>query len=173
MTGFRTVAGFPIRRSSIIGRTIVSPERPSVSPDGVADRRLFIAADAAGYRKQSEFDQAAMRCDLLDLLDGAAAAAGLPRPAWRRRPCGVGELATLSVDGPARPVADSFVRELDAELFRYNLSRRQDARLYLRLSVHYGQFGNWYNLPLGSVVEHQAERVPQARADRADPVPHR
>jgi hypothetical protein len=144
-----------------------------VAPDGVADRRLYIAADAAGYRTPSDFDQAAMRSDLLDLLDGAAAAARLPRPTWRRRPSGLGELASFTIDEPARVAGERFVRQLDAQLFRYNLSRRHDARLHLRLSVHCGRFGRWYHLPLGSVVEHQAESVPKARPDGADPVPHR
>jgi len=145
-----------------------------VSPDGVADRRLYVAADADGYGKQSIFDQAATRCALLDLLDGAATAVGVRRPNWRRRP-GHGELAALPIEEPARPVIDRFVRELDAELFRYNFSRRPEARLRIHLSIHCGQLDQTlrYALPLGGVVEHQAERVPQTRADRADPVPYR
>ena len=145
-----------------------------MSPDGVADRRLYIAADAAGYSKQSDFDQAATRCALLDILDAAVAAAGLGRPSWRHRPSG-GALAVLPIDGPGRAVANRFLRELDAELFRYNFSRRPEARLRINLSIHCGQLDRTlrYALPLGGVVEDQAERVPQTRPDRADPVPYR
>jgi hypothetical protein len=112
----------------------VSLERTNRAPDGLTDGRLCIATDTSGYSKQSDLDQAAIRRDLLDVLDGAAAAAGLRRPTWRRR--STGEFAELPIDEPARLVVDRFVRELDAELLRYNLPRPPKARMSMRVTVY-------------------------------------
>lgn len=63
----------------------------------------------------------------------------------------------MVVDGAARPIVDRFVREVEAELFRYNLSRRPGARLRVSVSVRCGQLTR--ECVLGGVVEHKAECV--------------
>ena len=124
---------------------VASPERPNV----------YIAADADGYREQSDLDQAATLLDLLEIVEGAMTAAGLDRPTWRPQPGG-GAFARLD---PEERVADGFVSALDAELFHYNLSRRPCSRMRLRVEVHSGRLCVHAQPESGGVVENQAERM--------------
>ena len=113
-------------------------------PHGPTDRRLAITADPAGPA-ESDLDQLATHRDLLDLLDAASTAAGLPRPTW----CDDSPArAELPIDEPAPLAADRFVQELDAQLVRYNLPRQPTARLRLRLTIHCGHTPQTYALPL-------------------------
>jgi hypothetical protein len=124
-----------------------------LSANGPPDQRLFLTADCVDCRSGSELDRiAAQRC-LLDVVDAAAAATGLPRLAWARRPIGPGELTELPIDEP--PGIDGFLSELDAELFHHNVTRRSTDRLRLRTAIHYGRNSQLVD----STVLHQALRL--------------
>lgn len=88
---------------------------------------------------RSDVDQREVQRGISEVCDGAAGAAGLRRDAWIRQPSGDGELAVLPADEPEEVVVDRYVRELDAELARYNGRLRTDARLRLRVAVHFGR----------------------------------
>jgi hypothetical protein len=98
-----------------------------------------MAADAAGYRAGNDFDQAAVQRGLLEVMDGAASAVGVRRLEWQRQPAGDGEFAVLPPEESEPLVVDPFIRELDAQLRRYNLPRQPWARLRLRMAVHFGR----------------------------------
>jgi hypothetical protein len=101
-------------------------------------RHLCVAIDAKGYSDLDATAQEELQAVLLRLLDGATAAAGLDRLAWSRQEQGDGELALLPPDQSEDVVVDAFARELDALLDKYNHGRRPDARLRLRLAIHFG-----------------------------------
>jgi hypothetical protein len=118
--------------------------------NGRRDQRLFLAADAVESRAGSELDRIATRRWVLDIVDAAVAAAGLPGLAWNERH---GCLAELHLDDTA--VLDRLVAELDAVLVRHNVTRRLADRLRLRVAVHYGQNGRLVD----AAVLHRAMRL--------------
>ncbi|NEW41409.1 hypothetical protein GV794_19570 [Nocardia cyriacigeorgica] len=103
-------------------------------------RRLLLAVDAVGYGARDDQRQHALQANLLHLLDLAAARAGLHRDAWAKQPQGDGELAVLPADESEREqmIIDGFVRELNNALIAHNRDLRDEARLRLRLAIHFG-----------------------------------
>jgi hypothetical protein len=118
--------------------------------------RLCIAADSVNHRNDTDLDRTAAQCGLLDVLDAASSFAGLRGLTWHPRPDGAGQLAVPPVETPEPLVVDRFLRELDAELFRYNVPRRPGDRLRLRVAIHYGQL---VGRLIDSVVLHEALRL--------------
>jgi len=113
-------------------------------------RRLCVAIDAKSYGALDDVAQYDTQVLLPEVLDEAAAAAGLDRSAWLKQPQGDGELALVPPDQPEPRVVDDFVRELDAILQLRNHGRRPDARLRLRMAI---DFGVAYEAPYGFAGE--------------------
>ncbi|TDQ04762.1 hypothetical protein [Labedaea rhizosphaerae] len=114
-----------------------------------------MAVDARGYSRGSDQDQRELQRVLVASCDHAARAAGLDRATWAKQPAGDGEFAVLPVDEREDLVVDRYVRELSAELSRYNGRVAPDARLRLRLAVHFGRLAeaaNGYAGPAPIVV---------------------
>jgi len=101
-------------------------------------RRLCVAVDAAGYGALDSVAQYDAQLLLSDVLDEAAAAAGLDRRAWRKQAQGDGELALVPPDQPEPRLVDDFIRELDATLQLRNHGRIPAARLRLRVAIDFG-----------------------------------
>ncbi len=106
---------------------------------GASCRRLCLAADAVGYGRRDDYLQQDTQRYLMEVLDWAAEAAGLHRGTWNRQAAGDGELAVLPQDEQESHVVDGFVRHLDAALSRRNRILRPDARLRLRVAMHFGR----------------------------------
>jgi hypothetical protein len=119
---------------------------------------LFLAASAINFRSGSRLDRVATRHCLLDILEAAAAAANLPALSWLRREADT-ELAELPVDEPHRDAVDRFLAELDAELFRHNVTRQRAARLRVRLAIHCGQSAIDAARVADAVTLHEALRL--------------
>jgi hypothetical protein len=109
-------------------------------------RHLCVAVDAKGYSGRDSVAQFDVQRDLPRIMQDTAAAAGLDRPRWRVQPQGDGEMALLPPDQPEPRVVDDFIRELDAALALLNYEKRQEARLRLRVAIH---FGVAYEAPSG------------------------
>lgn len=101
--------------------------------------------DARGYSVRSDVDQQEVQRGILAVCDRAARAAGLQRESWIRQGTGDGELAILPSDEPEEVVVDHYVREIDAELRRYNGRLRPMARIRLRVAVHFGRLSRASN----------------------------
>lgn len=119
-----------------------------VDGDGF-ERRLLLAIDARGYGGSTARRQGDMQDGLLSVVTEAADMAGLNRPEWRTQEGGDGELAVLPAGEPETRVVDGFVRCLHAALRRYNRERTDEARLRLRLAIHFGLVGPGPNGPTG------------------------
>jgi len=113
-------------------------------------RRLCVAVDAKSYGALDNVAQYDTQVLLPEILDEAAAAAGLDRSAWLKQPQGDGELALVPPDQAEPRVVDDFVRELDAILQLRNHGRMPDARLRLRMAI---DFGVAYEAPYGFAGE--------------------
>lgn len=103
-----------------------------------ARRALCVAVDAEGYSGRDTKAQHDLQAALPALINAATAEAGLDRLTWEVQQQGDGELAVVPRDQDERLVVDDFVRRLDANLDSYNAERRDDARLRLRLAMHFG-----------------------------------
>jgi hypothetical protein len=101
-------------------------------------RRLCCAVDARDYSSRTAADQFDLQADLVDLLAAAAQGARLERLAWSRQEGGDGELSLLPPEQSESVLIDDFVRELDAALHRHNRVRLPEARLRLRVAIHFG-----------------------------------
>jgi hypothetical protein len=106
---------------------------------GASRRRLCVAADAVGYGRGDDYQQLATQRYLIEVLNSAGTAAGLHRLTWHCQPAGDAELAVLPEDEPESVVVDGFIRELDTALTRHNRPLRPEARLRLRVAVHFGR----------------------------------
>lgn len=104
----------------------------------VNTRSLCCAVDARNYSSLTAADQYGLQRDLAALLAFAADEAGLARVSWNRQDGGDGELALLPPEQSESRLIDDFVRELDAALYRYNRVRLPEARLRLRVAIHFG-----------------------------------
>lgn len=109
-----------------------------MADEGRVERRLLLSVDARGYGGAPVRMQGDIQQGLLDVLDVAAKETGLKRDTWSRQPGGDGELAVLPPEEPEVRVVERFPRELDDALFRHNRDLNRDARLRLRLAVHFG-----------------------------------
>jgi hypothetical protein len=101
-------------------------------------RALCVAVDARAYSGRSARGQHLLQTALVGLLEEATEAAGLDRVSWDRQPQGDGELALVPADQDEFLVVDDFVRRLHEKLFAYNEERTEDARLRLRVAMHFG-----------------------------------
>lgn len=110
-----------------------------VTVDGRTRRHLCVAVDAKGYSERGDFDQREVQRVIVEVCDDAALAAGLRRDAWHRQPTGDGENAVLPEGEPETVVVDQYVREIDASLARYNRRVKDEARIRLRVAVHFGR----------------------------------
>jgi hypothetical protein len=75
---------------------------------------------------------------LTAVLNESAARAGLRRGQWAKQAAGDGELAILPQDEPEPVIVDDYVRHLDAVLAAHNTSAPSQARLRLRMAIHFG-----------------------------------
>ncbi|GAA4198570.1 hypothetical protein [Microbispora amethystogenes] len=107
---------------------------------GSADfgRRLLVAADAEGYGRGDDMRHEAVQSGLVEVLQEAAAEAGLSMDRWSCQEQGDGRLCLPSPDDPELRVVDDFVWKLEAALRRHNRHLRDEVRLRLRLAMHHG-----------------------------------
>lgn len=105
-------------------------------------RRLLMSVDAKDYGAGDDRRQYAFQDALVRVLDRAAARSGLERSTWIKQPAGDGELAILPSEQSEleHVVVDDYVRELANALRAHNHDLRDEARLRLRLAIHYGPF---------------------------------
>jgi hypothetical protein len=94
--------------------------------------------DAKSYSSRSEVDHQELQRGIVAVADSAARAVGLHRESWDRQAGGDSEFAVLPTTESEVVVVDQYVRALNAELFRYNRRLRMEARLRLRVAVHFG-----------------------------------
>lgn len=109
-----------------------------MADEGRVERRLLLSVDARGYGSAPGWMHGEIQRGLLEVLDGAAREAGLRREAWVRQGAGDGELAVLPLEEPEVRVVERFPREMKDALLRLNRGRTDEARLRLRLAVHFG-----------------------------------
>jgi hypothetical protein len=138
-------------------------------------RKLLVSVDTVGYGRRDDQRQAASQTALLRVLDAAARAAGLHREQWWRSPAGDGELAELPDREPEPVVVDDFTRKLHAELAAHNRDLVPDARLRLRMAIHYGVTMPAENgragqgvVAVSRLVDSAPIKDAMARADQAD-----
>jgi hypothetical protein len=101
-------------------------------------RWLLVSCDAVGYGSGDDLRHKSVQTALPAVLDEAAARARLHRVGWRREVTGDGELALLPDTEPEPRVVDDYVNHLNGALTAYNRDLRQEARLRLRVAIHYG-----------------------------------
>ncbi|MEU4447927.1 hypothetical protein AB0K14_35195 [Actinosynnema sp. NPDC050801] len=101
-------------------------------------RSLLVCCDLKSYGSADDLLQRELQELLVRSLDRAGEAAGLDRSAWRRQAKGDEEWAVLPATTPEGDVVDRYVRALDAELAATNRYRVPEARLRLRLAIHFG-----------------------------------
>ncbi|QKW37839.1 hypothetical protein HUT06_30690 [Actinomadura sp. NAK00032] len=112
-------------------------ETPFTAP--VADRLTYhflIAVDIEGFSRLSAAQQMRTQRDLHEVLETAAAEAGLDRRSWLRQVGGDGEMAILPSDTDALRVIVSYPRALADAIARVNRGRTPPVRL--RVSMHHG-----------------------------------
>ncbi len=146
-----------------------------MASNGLARRQLCVAVDASGYSALSDVDQREAQRGIVEVSDAAARAAGLRRDTWVRQGAGDGESAVLPVDEPEDVVVDRYVRELDAELTRYNGRLRTELRLRLRVAVYFGRLSPAANghagpapVAVARLLDSAVLRAALAEADRAN-----
>ncbi|MEV5573734.1 hypothetical protein AB0L06_27145 [Spirillospora sp. NPDC052269] len=109
--------------------------------------RLLLAVDIQGYSRLDARRQLAAQHDLADVLDKAAAAAGLSRSDWTEQVGGDGELALLPAGTAPAVVAGDLVIGFESALREVNTARdgagpldseRGGGRLRVRLALHHG-----------------------------------
>lgn len=130
------------------------------------ERRLLVSVDARGYGRASGRMQGEIQRGLLKVLDEAAEKAGLRRETWHKQGAGDGELAVLPLNEPEVRVVERFPRELRDALRRLNRDRNDEARLRLRLAVHFGMAKpgpNGYQHPGPVVVSRLCDSEPLKR----------
>jgi hypothetical protein len=110
-----------------------------MTSNGVSRRQLLVAVDAVGYGRGDDYQQLATQRYLIETLNSAGERAHLQRPAWQRQPGGDAEFAVLPADEPEAVVVDDFIRHLDTALTRHNRPLITEARLRLRIAVHFGR----------------------------------
>lgn len=105
---------------------------------GAFERRPMISVDAMGYGSGDDQRQSETQKGLLEVLDRAAAEAGLERDGWTRQPAGDGEFSVLRPQTPEGRLVGDFPRYLATFLHRRNGDEPWESRLRLRLAIHYG-----------------------------------
>lgn len=105
----------------------------------VGDRLTYhflIAVDIEGFSRLSAAQQLKIQRDLHEVLETAAAEAGLDRRTWLRQVGGDGEMAILPSDTDGLRVLVSYPRALAAAITAVNQGRTPPIRL--RVSMHHG-----------------------------------
>ncbi|CNE35749.1 Uncharacterised protein [Mycobacterium tuberculosis] len=98
----------------------------------------MISVDATGYGSGDDQRQSDIQAGLLEVLDRAAASAGLDRDTWERQGAGDGEFSVLLPQTAEGRLVGDFPRHLAAFLDRRNGDAPWENRLRLRLAIHYG-----------------------------------
>ncbi|WP_067475050.1 hypothetical protein [Actinomadura hibisca] len=98
----------------------------------------MISVDAMGYGSGDDQRQSDVQTGLLDVLNQAAASAGLDRDNWERQGAGDGEFSVLLPQTAEGRLVGDFPRYLAAFLNRRNGNAPWENRLRLRLAIHYG-----------------------------------
>ncbi|MEV4137257.1 hypothetical protein AB0J72_34420 [Dactylosporangium sp. NPDC049742] len=106
-------------------------------PDKI-DRYLCLSIDVVGYGGHDDRTQAAIQRRLIDLLDVAAAEAGVDRGLWIRQAKGDEELALVPAGGGVARVVGGFCLELAAALLRNNLRAGPEGPIRLRVGADEG-----------------------------------
>jgi class 3 adenylate cyclase len=101
-------------------------------------RSLLVCCDLRSYGSADDLLQRELQELLVRSLDRAGEAAGLDRSAWRRQAKGDEEWAVLPAETPEGDVVDRYVRALDAELAATNRYRVPEAKLRMRMAIHFG-----------------------------------
>jgi hypothetical protein len=101
-------------------------------------RSLLVCCDLRSYGSADDLLQRELQELLVRSLDRAGEAAGLDRSAWRRQAKGDEEWAVLPAATPEGDVVDRYVRALDAELSATNRYRVPEAKLRMRMAIHFG-----------------------------------
>jgi class 3 adenylate cyclase len=101
-------------------------------------RSLLVCCDLRSYGSADDQLQRELQELLVRSLDRAGEAAGLDRSTWRRQAKGDEEWAVLPATTPEGDVVDRYVRALDAELTATNRYRVPEAKLRLRMAIHFG-----------------------------------
>lgn len=101
-------------------------------------RSLLVCCDLRSYGSADDQLQRDLQELLVRSLDRAGGAAGLDRSSWHRQAKGDEEWAVLPASTPEGDVVDRYVRALDAALAATNRYRVPEAKLRLRMAIHYG-----------------------------------
>ncbi|MFJ6670782.1 hypothetical protein ACIQMJ_06695 [Actinosynnema sp. NPDC091369] len=101
-------------------------------------RSLLVCCDLKSYGSADDLLQRELQELLVRSLDRAGEAAGLDRASWRRQAKGDEEWAVLPAATPEGDVVDRYVRALDAELAKTNRYRVPEAKLRMRMAIHFG-----------------------------------
>ncbi|MFI9006968.1 hypothetical protein ACIGNX_07030 [Actinosynnema sp. NPDC053489] len=101
-------------------------------------RSLLVCCDLKSYGAADDQLQRELQELLVRTLDRAGEAAGLDRTTWSRQAKGDEEWAVLPATTPEGDVVDRYVRALDVELGKTNRYRVPEAKLRLRLAIHFG-----------------------------------
>ncbi|MCE6995754.1 hypothetical protein LZG04_13215 [Saccharothrix sp. S26] len=101
-------------------------------------RSLLVCCDLKSYGSADDLLQHELQELLVRSLDRAGEAAGLDRASWRRQAKGDEEWAVLPASTPEGDVVDRYVRALDAELAKTNRYRVPEAKLRMRMAIHFG-----------------------------------
>lgn len=107
-------------------------------PDKSFDRRVLVAVDVTGYGAGTDQDHFSVQAGLTEVLETAAAKAGLRREQWVIQSAGDGELAILPPDQREPVVVDEYVRHLDEALTAHNSAPGSGPSIRLRMAVHFG-----------------------------------
>ncbi|XVS64197.1 hypothetical protein ACQPYE_39140 [Actinosynnema sp. CA-299493] len=101
-------------------------------------RSLLVCCDLRSYGSADDLLQRELQELLVRSLDRAGEAAGLDRSTWRRQAKGDEEWAVLPATASEGDVVDRYVRALDAELSATNRYRVPEAKLRMRMAIHFG-----------------------------------
>lgn len=101
-------------------------------------RQMCLSVDVQAYSSRDDTRQFDVQKLLGDVLDRAAAAAGVHRKSWETQNKGDEELAVIPAGQPERAVVQDFARELGTVLYQHNCDLPHQRRLRLRLAVEYG-----------------------------------
>jgi len=100
--------------------------------------RLVVAIDIESHSKLNTIEQYDVQADLRDVLDKAAARAGLGRETWYREIRGDGELSVLPADTDVAWVIARLVQEIGLALGERRAQMSCRPPLRLRVAMHYG-----------------------------------
>ena len=114
---------------------------------------FIVAVDIEGFSKLGVLEQAVAQVLLAQILEQAAAAAGLARDDWYTQVSGDGELAVLPADTDVAWVVAEYTQLIDHALGQLRSDPVARPKLRLRLAMHHGaltpgRFGPVGNAPI-------------------------